>query len=246
MSALEGRIVLVTGGARGVGKALAQACHQAGARVVIADILEDQGRATAAELQARFIPLDLADPGSIAEAAADIARQEGALHGLVNNAAIATGIGGPEFDAIEIDTWDRVMRVNVRGTWLMTRACAPMLSASGSGRVVNLASDTALWGAPRLLAYVASKGAVISMTRSLAREMGPRGIGVTAIAPGILRNEATAYVPPERHQLYENGRAAPGPMLPEDIAPTVVFLLTQGALAVTGQLLPVNNGFVFT
>jgi NAD(P)-dependent dehydrogenase (short-subunit alcohol dehydrogenase family) len=96
------------------------------------------------------------------------------------------------------------------------------------------------------LAYVASKGAVISMTRSLAREMGPRGIGVTAIAPGILRNEATAYVPPERHQLYENGRAAPGPMLPEDIAPTVVFLLTQGALAVTGQLLPVNNGFVFT
>jgi NAD(P)-dependent dehydrogenase (short-subunit alcohol dehydrogenase family) len=243
---LDGRTVLVTGAARGVGRALAHACAEAGARIVVADILEDQGRATAAELLARFVKLDLGDPGSIAAAAADIARHEGALHGLVNNAAIATGIGGPEFDAIEIDTWDRVMRVNVRGTWLMTRECAPMLAAGGTGRVVNLASDTALWGAPRLLAYVASKGAVISMTRSLAREMGPRGIGVTAVAPGILRNEATDYVPPERHRMYETGRAAPGAMVPEDIAPTVVFLLTPGALAVTGQVLPVNNGFVFT
>jgi NAD(P)-dependent dehydrogenase (short-subunit alcohol dehydrogenase family) len=245
MRALDGRTVLVTGAARGVGRALAEACAAAGARLVLADLLEEQGRATAAALGARFVKVDLADPDSIAALAADIAGHEGALHGLVNNAAIATGIGGPEFDAIEIGTWDRVMSVNVRGTWLVTRACAPMLAESGSGRVVNLASDTALWGAPRLLAYVASKGAVIAMTRSLAREMGPRGIGVTAVAPGILRNEATEYVPPERHRLYETGRAAPGPMLPEDIAPTVVFLLTPGALAVTGQVLPVNNGFVF-
>ncbi|MGG5817723.1 SDR family oxidoreductase [Falsiroseomonas sp. HW251] len=246
MSALEGRTILVTGAARGVGRAIAHACTEAGARVIVADILEEQGRATSAELLSRFVKLDLGDPQGIAACAADIARHEGELHGLVNNAAIATGIGGPEFDAIEIGTWDRVMSVNVRGTWLMTRECAPMLAANGTGRVVNLASDTALWGAPRLLAYVASKGAVISMTRSLAREMGPRGIGVTAVAPGILRNEATEYVPPERHALYENGRAAPGAMVPEDIAPTVVFLLTPGALAVTGQVLPVNNGFVFT
>jgi NAD(P)-dependent dehydrogenase (short-subunit alcohol dehydrogenase family) len=245
MRALEGRIVLVTGAARGVGRALAEACVAAGARVVIADVLEEAGRATAGQIGARFVPVDLADPDSIAAMADSIARTEGALHGLVNNAAIATGIGGPEYDAIEIGTWDRVMRVNVRGTWLVTRALGTMLAACGSGRVVNLASDTALWGAPRLLAYVASKGAVISMTRSLAREMGPRGIGVTAVAPGILRNEATEYVPAERHELYEKGRAAPGPMVPEDIAPTVVFLLTAGALAVTGQVLPVNNGFVF-
>lgn len=246
MMMLDGRTVLVTGAARGVGRAIAEACAAAGARLVLADVLEDQGRATAAALLARFVHVDLADPDSIAAMAADIARHEGALHGLVNNAAIATGIGGPEFDAIGIETWDRVMQVNVRGTWLVTRACAPMLAESGSGRVVNLASDTALWGAPRLLAYVASKGAVISMTRSLAREMGPRGVGVTAVAPGILRNEATEYVPEERHRLYETGRAAPGPMQPEDIAPTVVFLLTPGALALTGQVLPVNGGFVFT
>lgn len=94
----------------------------------------------------------LADPDSITAMATDIASHEGELHGLVNNAAIATGIGGAEYDAIEIATWDRVMQVNVRGTWLVTRACGPMLCASGTGRVVNLASDTALWGAPRLLA----------------------------------------------------------------------------------------------
>lgn len=246
MRLLEGRTVLVTGAARGVGRALAEACAQAGARLVLADVQEAEGRAAAAELSARFVRVDLADPPSIAAMAADIASHEGELHGLVNNAAIATGIGGPEYDAIEIATWDRVMAVNLRGTWLVTRACGPMLCAAGGGRVVNIASDTALWGAPRLLAYVASKGAVISMTRSLAREMGPRGVGVTAVAPGILRNAATEYVPEERHRLYESGRAVPGPMVPEDIAPTVVFLLTQGALALTGQVLPVNAGFVFT
>jgi uncharacterized protein (TIGR02996 family) len=243
---LEGRTVLVTGAARGVGRAIAEACAAAGARLVLADVLEETGRATAEALRARFIHVDLADPGSIAALGQDLVRHEGMLHGLVNNAAIATGIGGPEYDAIEIGTWDRVMAVNVRGTWLVTRACAPLLIESGSGRVVNLASDTALWGAPRLLAYVASKGAVISMTRSLAREMGSKGVGVTAVAPGILRNEATDYVPPERHRLYETGRAAPGPMVPEDIAPTVVFLLTPGALALTGQVLPANGGFVLT
>ncbi len=243
---LSGRTVVVTGAARGVGRAIAEACAAAGARLVLADILESQGRETAAALGARFVTLDLADPDSIDRFGADVAATEGVLHGLVNNAAIATGIGGPTFDEIALATWDRVMQVNVRGTWLVTRALAPMLMQSGSGRIVNLASDTALWGAPRLLAYVASKGAVISMTRSLAREMGPAGVGVTAVAPGILRNEATDYVPPERHALYENGRAVPGPQTPEDITATIVFLLTHGALALTGQVLPVGNGFVFT
>jgi NAD(P)-dependent dehydrogenase (short-subunit alcohol dehydrogenase family) len=138
------------------------------------------------------------------------------------------------------------MRVNVRGTWLITRALAPLFRDGGQGRIVNIASDTALWGAPRLLAYVASKGALISMTRSLARELGPRGIGVTVVAPGILRTESMDYVPAERHRLYENTRAVPGPQTPEDIVDTVVFLLTPGALALTGQVLPVNAGFVFT
>lgn len=249
---LTGRTVLVTGAARGVGRAIAEACAAAGARLILADVLEDAGQATTAALRhsgadARFVRVDLADPTSIVHLGEDIAAHENTLHGLVNNAAIATGIGGPEFDEITMETWDLVMRVNVRGTWLMTRAMAPLLERSGSGRVVNIASDTALWGAPRLLAYVASKGAVMAMTRSLARELGPRnGVGVTAVAPGIMRNEATEYVPAERHRLYETGRAVPGPQTPEDITDTVVFLLTPGALALTGQVLPVGAGFVFT
>jgi NAD(P)-dependent dehydrogenase (short-subunit alcohol dehydrogenase family) len=243
---LAGRTILVTGAARGVGLAIAEACHAAGARLVLADVLEEAGRATAHALGARFVAVDLADPDSITRLGEDVAAHEGVLHGLVNNAAIATGIGGPTFDEITLETWDRVMTVNVRGTWLVTRALAPLLVRSGGGRIVNLASDTALWGAPRLLAYVASKGAVMAMTRSLARELGPQGVGITAVAPGIMRNEATEYVPAERHRLYETGRAVPGPQTPEDITATIVFLLTEGALALTGQVLPVGAGFVFT
>lgn len=247
---LSGRTIVVTGAARGVGRAIARACARHHARLVLGDVLEDAGRDAAVELgkvtQARFVPLDLDNPDSIARFADDIAQREGEVHGLVNNAAIATGVGGKSFDEIDLDLWDRVMRVNVRGTWLITRALAPLFAEGGDGRIVNIASDTALWGAPRLLAYVASKGAVISMTRSLARELGPRGIGVTVVAPGILQGESTDYVPAERHRLYEDGRAVPGPQTPEDIVDTVVFLLTSGALALTGQVLPVNAGFVFT
>ena len=130
----------------------------------------------------------------------------GHLDGLVNNAAIATGIGGKTFEEIDIETWDRVMSVNVRGTWLMTKAMAPLLRKSTlGGRIVNIASDTALWGAPRLLHYVASKGAVISMTRSLARELGPDSIAVNAIAPGLVagrgdRIRAAGAQGPLRHR----------------------------------------------
>lgn len=245
---LRERTVVITGSARGIGAKIAKFCAHLGARLVLGDILADVGRAAADELVSagalvRFEPVDLSDPQSIEAFAAGIRANEGEIHGLVNNGAIATNVGGKPFEEIEVDLWDRVMRVNIRGTWLMTRAMSPLF-VKGGGQIVNLASDTALWGPPRLLAYVSSKGAVISMTRSLARELGPRRIGVTAIAPGIMRNEATDYVPASRHQEYELGRAVPGPQYPEDIVGTVAFLLTPHALALTGQVLPVNAGFV--
>jgi NAD(P)-dependent dehydrogenase (short-subunit alcohol dehydrogenase family) len=248
---LKGHAVVVTGAARGLGAVLARAICAAGAHVVVADILEAEGRATtdalvAAGQSARFISVDLSDPKSISALGDDVAKIEGRCDGLVNCGAIATGIGGKAFDEIDVETWDRVMTVNVRGTWLMTRTLAPLLEASKRGRIVNVASDTALWGAPRLLAYTTSKGAVISMTRSLARELGPKQVGVTCVAPGILKTWSTEYVPEERHKLYEMGRAVPGPQQPEDIADALVFLLTPGALSLTGQVLPVDRGFVFT
>lgn len=248
---LKDRTIVVTGAGRGLGRAFAGACAAAGAAVVVADINAAWGEETAGRLkdsgaEASFLPVDLGEPGSIAGFADALARRFERIDGLVNNAAIATGIGGKTFEEIDIDTWDRVMRVNVRGTWLMVKALAPLLRRSTEGgRIVNLASDTALWGAPRLLHYVSSKGAVISMTRSLARELGPDKIAVNAIAPGLVLVEATEYVPEERRALYVTGRAMQRPQYPEDVVGAVVFLLGAGAGFVTGQLLPVNGGFVF-
>lgn len=246
---LADKRVLVTGAARGLGRSFAEAACAAGARVVVADVLEKEGQATVAALrqekhEAQFQRIDLADPKSIETAVRAAVDWLGALDGLVNCAAIATGIGGKTFDEIDIETWDRVMSVNVRGTWLVTRAAAPHLRKSGHGKIVNIASDTALWGAPRLLHYVASKGAVIAMTRSLARELGPDNVAVNAVAPGLTIVEATEYVPAERHQLYVDGRAMPRRQLPDDVVGAVMFLLSDAADFVTGQLLPVNGGFV--
>jgi NAD(P)-dependent dehydrogenase (short-subunit alcohol dehydrogenase family) len=242
---LAGRTILITGAAGGLGRALALTCAAAGARLVLADLNLAGAQAVAKETGGRAVAVDLGDPASIDALGADIAATEGELHGLVNNGAIATNVGGMGFEEIEIDLWDRVQRVNVRGTWLMTRACAPMLRACGSGRVVNVASDTAIWGAPRLLSYTTSKGAVMAMTRSLARELGPDRVGVTCVAPGILTTPSTDYVPEARHRLYGEGRAVPGPQAAAEVSGTVAFLLSEAALTLTGQTLPVNNGFVF-
>jgi NAD(P)-dependent dehydrogenase (short-subunit alcohol dehydrogenase family) len=235
---LRNKRILVTGGARGLGRAFAEAALKAGARVTIGDVLEGLGQETARQIGADFIFLDLASAQSVETCAQNFT----SLDGLVNNAAI-TSSGGRTLDELDVQTWDRVMAVNVRGTWLMTRACLPALR-KGKGKVVNVASDTALWGAPKLLAYISSKGAVIAMTRGMARELGPDGITVNAVAPGLTEVEATEYVPAARHQQYLQGRALKRAQQPADVCGAVLFLLSDDAAFMTGQVLPVNGGFV--
>ena len=245
---LQGRRVLVTGAARGLGLAFTQALAAAGARVVIADVLADLAQTEAASLQAQgknvfAVPLDLSDPASVDRCAAATLEHLGGLDGLVNNAAI-TNSGGKDAHALAVDTWDRVMDVNVRGSWLMSRACHVALAQSQRGAIVNLASDTALWGAPNLLAYAASKGAVVSMTRCLAREWGGDNITVNAVAPGLTLVEATEYVPKARHEKYAEGRALSREQQAADVCGAVLFALSDLSRFVTGQLLAVNGGFV--
>nr|WP_193569162.1 SDR family oxidoreductase [Serratia fonticola] len=246
---LAGKRIVVTGAARGLGRSFAAAVAQAGASVVMCDILAEELQDSAASLreqgaQVEAQVIDLASPQSITAAFSTIAKG-GAIDGLVNNAAMATGVGGKTMMEYDIELWDKVMQVNVRGTWLVSQAAVPLLAQTPHAKIVNVASDTALWGAPKLMAYVASKGAIISMTRSMARELGPQGICVNAIAPGLTRVEATEYVPAERHQLYEQGRALAGAQHPDDVTGSVLYLLSPLADFVTGQLIPVNGGFVF-
>ncbi len=241
---LTGKRILVTGGARGLGHTFVKNMVSAGAKVALADILVKDGQAAASDIGASFFELDLGQPESIETCMGQVIDEFGGLDGLVNNGAIATAVGGLNMTEIEIDLWDQVMAVNVRGTWLMSRAAVPHLAETGNGKIVNLASDTALWGAPNLMHYVASKGAVISMTRSMARELGADGISVNSIAPGLTAVEATEYVPEERKRQYVEGRPFKRTQMPEDVTGAIVFLMSDAADFITGQCLPINGGFV--
>ncbi|WP_277561430.1 SDR family oxidoreductase [Acinetobacter beijerinckii] len=247
---LQGKKVLVTGAARGLGRDFAQAIAEAGAQVVMADILDDLVQEEAIELQQRglkvkAVKIDLADALSIQQAVEQAVKYLGGLDGLVNCAALATNVGGKSLMDYDADLWDRVMNINVKGTWLVTKACVPFLKQADAGKVINVASDTALWGAPNLMAYVASKGALVAMTRSMARELGQFNICINTLSPGLTLVEATEYVPQERHDLYVNGRAIQRQQLPQDLNGTALYLLSDLSSFVTGQNIPVNGGFVF-
>ncbi|GGQ02150.1 SDR family oxidoreductase [Streptomyces mutabilis] len=239
------RTVVVTGAGRGLGEAMARRAAADGYRVVVAELNEERGSRTAAAIReaggtAEFVPLDVADPASAQALAARIA-PGGPVYGLVNNAALANGVGGKEFQDIDVETWDRLMTVNARGPWLVAKHLLPLMSTPG--RIVNIASDAALYGSPRLAHYIASKGAVLALTRAMARELGERGITVNAVAPGLTEVEATESVPAERHALYAANRAIPRPQRPDDLVGLVSYLLGEESRYLTGQVVAVNGGF---
>ena len=188
--------------------------------------------------------LAVVQPGVVNGVLADRVAELGGAYGVVNNAALADGVGGKPFHAIEPAEFDRILSVNLRGTWLVSRALYPQLRARGDGRILNIASDVAFYGPPRLAHYVASKGGIVALTRAMARDAGPDGITVNAVAPGITECEATQGIPAERHELYRLNRALPRTQQPADLVGAVRFLLSDAAGYVTGQTLPVDGGFV--
>jgi NAD(P)-dependent dehydrogenase (short-subunit alcohol dehydrogenase family) len=213
--------------------------------VIVAEIDADAGRATAAAIgeRATFVHTDIADAASLAALAA-AATGIGRIAALINNAALANSVGGKTYAEIEEADWDRLFRVNVKGTWLACKHVAPHIAAGGGGAIVNLASDTALWGATRLLHYVATKGAIVAMTRSLARELGPQRVRVNAVAPGLIAGEATSGVPETRWNDYRSRRALTDDQTPDDVAGAVAFLAGDDARYITGHTLVVDGGMV--
>ncbi|WP_326669498.1 SDR family oxidoreductase [Streptomyces sp. NBC_01257] len=242
------RTVVVTGAGRGLGLAAARRIGNDGHRVVIAELDATTGTQAAEELRAEgitadFHPLDVADPASTAALAATLAADGSRLYGLVNNAGLANAVGGKPFHEIDVEAWDRIMTVNARGPWLVARALLPLMRDHGSGRIVNLASDAALYGSPRLAHYIASKGAVISLTRAMARETGDFGITVNAVAPGLTEGESAVDIPAERHELYRLNRAISRPQQPADLVGLIAFLIGDESGYITGQTFAVNGGF---
>lgn len=242
---LQGLPILVTGAGRGLGLAMSRRLARAGAKVWLADIRADWLAEAVDELRggrldASAVPVDVTDEESVRQMSSTI----GPLYGLVNNAARADGVGGKAVHEITPAEWDGLMAVNLRGPWLVSRAVIPHMIAAGRGRIVNIGSDAALYGSPRLAHYIASKGGLSALTRAMSRDLGPHGITVNTVSPGLTHTEAAAQIPERRHQLYRDNRAIDRDQQPDDVVGAVAFLLGPDAGYITGQQLVVNGGFV--
>jgi NAD(P)-dependent dehydrogenase (short-subunit alcohol dehydrogenase family) len=242
---LRGEPILVTGAARGLGLATSRRLATEGARVWLADVrtgllTEAVEKLRTEDLDVAAVPVDVTDHQSVRE----MVRTVGPLHGLVNNAALADGVGGKAVHEITPEEWDRLMAVNLRGPWLVSREVVPGMIAAGGGRIVNIGSDAALYGSPRLSHYIASKGGVSALTRAMARDLGPHGITVNTVSPGLTSTEAATQIPEHRHQLYRDNRALVRDQEPADVVGAIAFLLGPDAGYLTGQQLVVNGGFV--
>jgi NAD(P)-dependent dehydrogenase (short-subunit alcohol dehydrogenase family) len=253
---LSGRVVVVTGAAGGIGARYVAALTEAGAHVVASDVAAtaDAGLALAEKATAAgpgravFVPGDVTSDADW-DAVVDRARGEfGRIDSLVNNAAIYKGLGGKRhLTELTNDDWDRVLTVNVRGTWQAIRAVVPAMREGGGGRIVNISSVVARLGAPGFAHYVASKAAVDGLTRAAARELGPDAITVNAVAPGLVSDEATRTLNTDDYiAAAAKGRALGREMVPEDLVGAVLWLAGPTSGFVTGQTVIVDGGGVFT
>jgi 3-oxoacyl-[acyl-carrier protein] reductase len=215
---------------------------------MVADINEAGARQVAGEIGGSSTRVDVADESSV-QTMVDATRATfGRLDILVNNAAIFTELIQPRkaFDAIPVEEWDRVMAVNVRGTWLCARAVAPIFRHQRSGVIINISSGTIFSGTDGFAHYVTSKAAVWGMARVLARELGEYGVRVNAITPGLTSSEMVQEIyPPEMLEARAQSRIFRREQMPEDLVGTVVFLCSDASAFITGQTFNVDGGAHF-
>ncbi|WP_163852224.1 SDR family NAD(P)-dependent oxidoreductase [Pseudooceanicola aestuarii] len=249
MGKLENAIAIVTGGAQGIGPETAAHLAAEGARVVLADIapcdaaVETIRRAGG---QVTAVRTDVTYPAQVAAMVDHCCRTFGDPDILINNAALASALDFKPIEAISSEEWTRVFDVNVRGVFECTKAVTPIMRRAGYGKIVNMGSGTFLKGMAGLPHYVASKGAVVGMTRSLARELGPHGIRVNCVSPGLvmteqMRDHATMGTDAVMSAQID-GRSIPREQVPEDLAGAILFLCSRSSDFITGQTLVVDGG----
>jgi pyridoxal 4-dehydrogenase len=239
---LKDRVAIVTGGAQGIGKAIASKLSEEGASVTIADINEDGAKAAAEGLSGDGLGVraDVSSPDDVQATVDSTVERFGRVDVLVNNAAIVPFI---PWDEVDLDHWRKIMSVNLDGPFLAIKAVEKPMRDAGYGRIVNIASNTVLAGTPNMAAYVAAKGGILGMTRAFATELGPHGITVNAVAPGLTESEGVTASPHnEAFGFVEQLQALPGKGQPRQIAPAVAFLASEEAEWVTGAMLVVDGG----
>ena len=244
---LTDRTVIVTGAATGIGQAFAVGCATQGANVVLADMSPADETVALVEQaggKALAVRVDVADDTStraMAQAALD---RFGRIDGLVNNAAYFREVKLTPFEQLDPAIWDRIFAVNVKGVWQCCKAVMPAMRERKSGSIVNIASVVAVAGQPGYLHYVATKGAVLSMTKGLAKECGANGVRVNVIAPGFVITGATKDRPVEWQQSFLKARAISREQRPDDVVGTALYLLSDLAGFVSGQTIVVDGGHI--